>query len=123
VVGRVLGGVVGGVDGGMLGGDQPLYAGIGGVSNPEVIASTRVQPRYPDIARKAKVIGQVVLQAVIHKDGTVGDVTVLKSPGAKFGFDEAAIAAVRQWKYKPGLQNGKPVDVYFTVVVDFTLNQ
>jgi len=119
VVGGVLGGVLGGVDGGMM--DQPLYAGIGGVSNPEVIPSTRVQPTYPDLARKAKVAGQVVLQAVVRKDGTVGDITVLKSPGSKFGFDEAAIAAVKQWRYKPGLQNGKPVDVYFTVVVDFTL--
>ncbi|HXH28366.1 MAG TPA: energy transducer TonB, partial [Candidatus Polarisedimenticolia bacterium] len=109
-------GVLGGVDT-----DQPLYAGIGGVTNPELITSTKVQPRYPEIARKAKVQGQVILQAVIRKDGTVGDVTVLKSPGSKFGFDEAAIAAVKQWRYKPGLQNGKPVDVYFTVVVDFVL--
>jgi TonB family protein len=110
-------GVEGGVEGGLLG-DVPLYAGIGGVSNPKLIPASRVMPIYPESARKAGVNGQVTLQAVIHKDGTVGDVTVLKSPGAKFGFDEAAIAAVKQWKYKPGLQNGKPVDVYFTVVVD-----
>ncbi|PYS94803.1 MAG: hypothetical protein DMF50_11375 [Acidobacteria bacterium] len=101
--------------------DQPLYAGIGGVTNPELIPSSRVQPRYPEIARKAKVSGQVILQAIIRKDGSVGDVQVLRTPGAKFGFDEAAEAAVKQWKYKPGLQNGKPVDVYFTVVVDFVL--
>ena len=75
-----------------------------------------------EIARKAKIQGKVVLQAVIKKDGSVGDIQVLQSPGAKFGFDEQAIAAVRQWKYKPGLQNGKPVDVYFTVVVTFELN-
>ena len=120
VVGGVLGGILGGVDGGMLG-EQPLYAGIGGVTNPELIPSSKTQPRYPEIARKAKVQGTVILQAIIHKNGTVGNVTVLKSPGPKFGFDEAAMAAVRQWRYKPGLQNGKPVDVYFTVVVDFVL--
>jgi len=51
----------------------------------------------------------------------VGEIQVLRSPGSKFGFDEAAIAAVKQWRYKPGLQNGKPVDVYFTIVVDFVL--
>ena len=87
-----------------------------------MIPSTKIQPKYPEIARKAKIQGKVVLQAVIKKDGSVGDIQVLQSPGAKFGFDEAAIAAVRQWKYKPGLQNGKPVDVYFTVVVTFELN-
>ena len=84
---------------------------------PEVVK--QVKPDYPEIARKAKVQGQVILQAVVRKDGTVGDIQVLRSPGSKFGFDEAAIAAVRQWRYKPGLQNGKPVDVYFTIVVDF----
>jgi len=127
VVGGVVGGVIGGVVGGMLGGveggmlEQPLYAGIGGVTNPELISSTKVSPRYPEIARKAKVQGMVIMQAVIRKDGTVGDIQILRSPGAKFGFDEAAIAAVKQWRYKPGLQNGKPVDVYFTIEVTFTL--
>jgi len=111
--------MLGGVDGGML--DGPLYAGIGGVTNPELILSTKKQPTYPESARKAKVSGQVILQVVVRKDGTVGDIQVLRSPGSKFGFDEAAIAAVKQWRYKPGLQNGKPVDVYFTIVVDFVL--
>src|SRR5881628_2732026 len=108
VVGGVLGGMLGGADGGML--DQPLYAGIGGVTNPELIPKSKVKPTYPEIARKAKVSGQVILQAVVRKDGSVGDIQVLRSPGSKFGFDEAAIAAVKQWRYKPGLQNGKPVD-------------
>lgn len=127
VVGGVLGGMLGGVLGGMLGGvdggllDQPLYAGVGGVTNPELISSSKVRPKYPEIARKAKIQGKVVLQAIIRKNGVVSNVQVLRSPGRKFGFDEAAIAAVRQWRYKPGLQNGKPVDVYFTVVVDFVL--
>jgi TonB family protein len=53
----------------------------------------------------------------------VGEITVLKNPGAKLGFDEAAIQAVKEWRYKPGLQNGKPVDVYFTIIVDFYLSQ
>jgi TonB family protein len=124
-LGGVEGGFVGGVVGGMLGGveggkhGQPLYAGVGGVSNPELIS--KKQPIYPEIARKAKVSGQVILQVVVRKDGSVGDISVLRSPGSKFGFDEAAIAAVKQWRYKPAQQNGKPVDVYFTVVVDFVL--
>jgi TonB family protein len=120
VIGGVVGGVVGGVSGGLLG-SEPLQAGIGGVTNPELIPESRVQPRYPEIARKAKVAGRVILQAIVRQDGSVGEIQVLSSPGKRFGFDEAAIEAVRQWRYKPGLQNGKPVDVYFTVVVDFPL--
>jgi TonB family protein len=120
VPGGVVGGVVGGVSGG-LPGLAPLQAGIGGVTYPELIPESRVQPRYPEIARKAKVAGRVILQAIVRRDGSVGDIQVLSSPGKRFGFDEAAIAAVRQWRYKPGLQNGKPVDVYWTVVVDFPL--
>ena len=69
-----------------------------------------------------RVCGQVILQAVVHKDGTVGDVTVLKSPGARLGFDESAIEAVKQWRYKPYLLNGSPVEVETTVDVNFSLS-
>ena len=99
--------------------DGILFAGVGGVTNPEKIHDIR--PSYPEIARKAKIEGDVILQAVIRADGTVGDVAILKSPGAKFGFDDEAMRAVRQWRYKPALQGGKAVDVYFTVVVKFYL--
>jgi TonB family protein len=112
---------LGGVDGGVL--DQPLYAGIGDVTKPELIEATKVPPRYPDAARKAKISGRVTLQAVVKKDGSVGDIQVLQSPGSKFGFDDAAIAAVKQWRYKPATQNGRPIDVYFTIVVDVEKGQ
>lgn len=98
-----------------------LIAGIGGVTNPELIGSSKVSPKYPDLARKAKIEGQVILQALIDSDGTVKEAQILKSPGAKFGFDEEAINAIKQWRYKPGLQNGRPVAVYFTVIVTFRL--
>jgi protein TonB len=64
--------------------------------------------------------GKVICQAVIGTDGTVKDVTILRSSNSL--FDQAAIQAVRKWKYKPASQNGRPVSVYFTVVVDFELN-
>jgi protein TonB len=101
--------------------EGPVMAGVGDVSVPVLIESTKVQPEYPELARQAKVQGKVILQAVIFKDGTVGDIQVLQTPGEKLGFDETAIAAVRQWKYKPALQSGRPVDVIFTIVIDFTL--
>lgn len=100
---------------------EPYYAGTNGVTIPELIPSSKVSPKYPAKARKKKVQGTVILQAVVRKDGTVGSVTVLKSPGPRFDFDEAAMVAVRQWRYKPALKDGKPVDVHFTLVVDFVL--
>ncbi len=99
----------------------PLMPGIGGVTEPELIPETKVKPEYPELARKARIQGKVILQAVIRKDGTVGDIKVLKEPAADLGFAEAAIAAVKQWRYRPAMQNGRPVDVYFTVVVNFTI--
>ena len=98
----------------VLAGDRVRYAG-----EPVAVVAAET----PELARRAKVQGKVILQAVVRKDGTVGDVQVLQSPGSKLGFDEAAVEAVRQWRYKPGLQNGKPVDVYFTIIVEFYLTQ
>jgi protein TonB len=96
-----------------------MVAGFGGVSVPVLIEATRAQPRYPPAARQTRMEGQVVLQAVIFKDGTVGDIQVLKTPSEKFGFGEAAIKAVSQWRYRPALQSGRPVDVVMVIVVDF----
>jgi TonB family protein len=101
--------------------EGPVRAGFGGVTYPVLIESTKITPEYPELARKAKVTGNVILEAVVRKDGTVGEVKVLRSPGANLGFEESAIDAVKQWRYKPGVQNGRPVDVYFTIVVEFIL--
>jgi protein TonB len=99
----------------------PVVPGFGGVSFPVLRPETQVLPRYPALARRAGVTGQVYLKAVVRKDGTVGDIRVLRSPGVSLGFDAAAIDAVRQWRYHPGIQNGRKVDVVFTIVVDFVL--
>jgi protein TonB len=74
----------------------------------------KVEPRYPDIARTARIEGDVVVDAVIRKDGTVSDVTVLRSTSKM--FEQACIEAVRQWRFTPG-----PQDVVLTVTVHFTL--
>jgi protein TonB len=100
--------------------EEPLYAGFEGACNPVLIESSRVPPGYPELARQAGVQGKVLLQAVIREDGTVGDITVLESSAARLGFDEAAVKAVSRWRYKPGLQDGKPVDAHFTILVDFS---
>jgi len=74
----------------------------------------KVEPRYPPIARTARMEGTVVVDAVIRKDGTVSDVKVLNSTSEM--FDQACIDAVRQWRFTPG-----PQDVILTVTVRFTL--
>lgn len=84
---------------------------------PEAI--TKVPPTYPDIAREAGVDGQVVVQALVGKDGRVKDTRVVKSIPM---LDAAAIAAVKQWVFKPALSNNKPVAVWVAVPVRFSLN-
>jgi len=74
----------------------------------------RVEPRYPPVAQAARMQGTVILDAVIRKDGTVGEITVLRS-GNQI-FDQAAIEALQQWRYTPG-----PYDVVLTVTVNFRL--
>jgi len=123
VPGGVLGGVLGGVPGGVLGGtlggtgDEAVMAGVGGVSLPTIIGE-KIKPEYPEVARKARIGGKVILNAVIDREGNVTDVTVLKGHPM---LNNAAIEAVKKWKYKPATQNGKAVKVYMTVAVDFTL--
>jgi len=85
---------------------------------PKIIK--RVEPRYPEMARKANIQGIVIIEAVISKTGKVVDARVLRSMG-KSGLDEAAIEAVMQWEFTPATLNGVPVDVYMTLTVDFRL--
>jgi protein TonB len=75
-------------------------------------------PVYPIIAKAAHVQGTVFLEATIARDGSVRDLRVVSAPSM---LDEAAMAAVRQWRYTPSLLNGEPVEVLMTVTVRFTL--
>jgi protein TonB len=77
------------------------------------------QPVYPQIAQTAKIQGIVIIEATIGKDGSVKDAKVLRSQAM---LDQAALDAVRQWKFTPTLLNGQPVEVIMTVTVNFTLN-
>ncbi len=77
-----------------------------------------VAPVYPELARAAKIEGVVILEAVINPDGAVRDVRVLRSVPL---LDEAALAAVRQWRYTPTVLSGVPIAVVMTVTVTFRL--
>lgn len=76
-------------------------------------------PQYPAIARESRVDGLVILEAVIGEDGAVRDVRVLKSIRL---LDQAAVDAVRRWRFTPTLLNGQPVPIVMTVTVTFSLN-
>ncbi len=89
----------------------------GGVSAP--IAIYKVEPEYSEEARKAKFQGTVVLSIVIDESGVPRNFKVVRPLG--LGLDEKAIQAVQQWRFKPGLREGKPVAVLATVEVNFRL--
>jgi protein TonB len=84
---------------------------------PEAV--TKVNPEYPEIAREAGVDGTVMVQALVGKDGKVKDTKVVKSIPM---LDASALAAVKQWVFKPALSNNKPVAVWVAVPVKFTLH-
>jgi TonB family protein len=94
-------------------------AAMAEVTNPELIKPSKRAPAFPKFARGKRAYGRVKLQALIRKDGTVGDITVVQGAGGDCGFEAAAVEAVSHWRYKPGMQEGKPVDVHFTVVIEF----
>jgi len=78
----------------------------------------RVQPDYPALARQARVQGPVVLRAMISRDGAIENLQVLSGHPM---LVQAAVDAVRQWRYRPYVLNGEPVEVETQVTVNFIL--
>ncbi len=85
----------------------------------EPALAVQVKPVYPEFAVQAQVEGTVLLWARVETDGTVGEVRVRKSVPL---LDEAAVAAVRRWRFTPALASGKPVAVWVSVPVRFSLH-
>jgi len=119
VEGGVEGGVPGGVLGGVVGGTEGEPLRIGGDVKAPVLIQ-KIEPSYPEAARKARLEGVVILEAIITASGSVEDVKVLKSVNAL--LDASAVRAVGQWRYKPATLNGRAVRVYLTVTVTFNLH-
>ena len=136
--GGVVGGVPGGIPGGQLGGV------IGGIVNatsnlayipklqpvvPQRVRISqgvttgmlirRVEPSYPALARSARISGNVVLKAIINREGLIQDLQLVSGHPM---LVPSAIDAVRQWRYRPYLLNGQPVEVETTITVIFTLS-
>ena len=129
----VVGGVPGGVPGGQMGGVIGGIISSTPVAVPKVATPQRVRvssgvstgllirkvpPTYPPLARQARIQGVVVLQAQISKEGNIQNLQLISGHPM---LAPAAIEAVKQWKYKPYLLNGEPVEVDTQVQVNFTL--
>jgi len=129
----VVGGVPGGVPGGSMGGVIGSVLSSTPVAVPKIATPQRVRvssgvsqgflvrkvnPTYPPLARQARIQGVVILQAVISKDGNIENLQLISGHPM---LAPAAIEAVKQWKYKPYLLNGEPVEVETQVQVNFTL--
>ena len=94
---------------------HPIRIG-GDIKQPMKIRDVR--PVYPDDAMAAKVMGVVIVEAIIDPDGTIADARIVRSVPM---LDDAALSAVRQWKFTTTLLNGEPAAVIMTVTVNFTL--
>jgi protein TonB len=125
------GGVLGGLDGGLLGGlgggstaaapppppKGPSRIKLGGsVQEAKIVA--RPNPTYPALARQARIQGNVVLHAVIDKEGKVSELQVVSGHPL---LVQSALDAVKNWRYQPTLLNGDPVEVETTITVSFVL--
>jgi periplasmic protein TonB len=135
VVAEIPGGVVGGVPGGVLSemlNSAPIVPVLAKSSVPAPVKRIRiasrvaeanlihdVAPQYPPEAGRARIEGTVVLMAVIGKDGTVKDVRI--ENGLPI-LAQAAIDAVKQWRYKPYMIEGEPVEVDSRITINFTLS-
>lgn len=97
------------------GGSAPIRVG-GDIAEPKKILD--VKPVYPEAAQAAKISGIVILEIVIDTTGGVRDAKVLRTQPL---LDQAALDAVKQWRFTPTLLNGAPQEVIMTVTVNFTL--
>jgi periplasmic protein TonB len=102
-------------EGGGIGGGP--YRPGSGVSPPRLLREVRAD--YTDEARRANISGEVLLEIVVRRDGTVGDIRILRR--LDLGLDQRAVQAVRQWRFAPATLRGTPVDVVVEVGVQFKL--
>jgi periplasmic protein TonB len=133
VVGGVPGGIPGGQLGGVIGGIVNATSSLAFVPKLQPVVPQRVRisqgvtagmlihkvdPEYPPISRAARVQGNVVLKAIINREGNIQDLQLVSGHPM---LVPAAITAVREWRYRPYLLNGQPVEVETTITVIFTL--
>jgi TonB family protein len=114
-IGQGTGPGIGEGDGGGTGGG-PFRPGSG-VEPPSI--RHEVKPDYTEDARRRNIRGDVLMEIVVKRDGTVGDVHVLRGLG--YGLEDRAVEAVKQWTFNPATRKGVPVDVLVEVAMEFRL--
>ncbi len=98
---------------------RPRMSGVGDVTNPVRVRAAYYKPVFPGREQSAGKQAKVVMQAVITEDGVVRDVEILQST-SKGDFEISAVQAVLFWRYRPAEVDGRPVEVYFTIRIDYT---
>jgi TonB family protein len=88
-----------------------------GIEPPRLLREVKAD--YTEDARQRSISGEVVLEIVVRRDGSVGDVRILRGLGG--GLNDRAVQAVRQWRFAPATRLGSPVDVIVEVGVEFRL--
>lgn len=94
-----------------------VYLPGGGVTAPTLLY--KIDPEYTEKARRAKIQGTVLLYAEINKKGKAQNIEIIRGLG--LGLDEKSIEAVKKWRFKPGMKDGKPVIVAVTIEINFVL--
>jgi TonB family protein len=97
--------------------NDKVYKVASGIAAPSVLY--KIDPQYSEDARKLKLSGSVLLKVVVGKDGIAHDIKVVRPLIA--GLDANAVAAVKRWKFRPGIKNGEAVNVSATIEVNFRL--
>ena len=92
-----------------------------GVTLPKVVSEVKAQ--YTPEAMQAKIEGTVVMKTVVRTDGTPADIEITQSLDTEYGLDTQAVTALSQWRFEPGLKDGKPVPVLVTVEMEFRLKK
>jgi len=98
---------------------QEIFTPKDGVTLP--VPVREVKPGYTPAAMQAHIEGAVELAVVVLDDGKLGEVTVTQSLDKEYGLDTQAVEAARQWLFKPGTKDGKPVAVRVALQMTFTL--
>jgi len=129
MMGGVQGGVPGGALSGVIGGIIGSTANLPKVAAPQRIRVSqgvtegnllrKVQPTYPPLAKTARIQGSVILNALISKAGNIENLRVMSGHPM---LVQSALDAVKQWKYRPYILNGEPVEVETTITVNFNLS-
>ena len=100
---------------------EAIYRPSPEINNPKVISEAKAS--YTAEAMQAGIQGSVLLEAVVLRDGTVGEVAVTRSLDAVHGLDDAAVQALKRWRFEPGTKDGKPVPVRVEIEMTFTLRK